>query len=1089
MEVLIATVILSIVVLTVCAFIVVGSRSYASANSDINVQQEAQLSLNQMSDVLIDTTRSVNYVGYDAGGNTQKALKDAEFTFTPEDKSLIMYNGVVEETPAAVPGGTPTKTVDAGNGNKHYHFYWSKDAETLYYAELDVQSTDVDTAAIHFPAFDPTDPAAAGWVVLAERVTDFSVDLSQVEEKRVVQLALTFLDGRKEYVTSNNVTIRNKVGVNDAELAPLNKKKTLSVTPRDAGVILEPGETYHFSTPKVTGDNVADRSVTWSLVSSGSPTGGTVFTDAANGILQVATDEPAGTLDVMITTNAVDSDGNPASCTLVVYIKRVRAVSLSKTGDADADNGPLEVSVGNEFTIGAVVEGEKLGVQCSGCTADISHDFHVVDWRITQGAEFVDIVDAGDCKQETKYCVKAGTEVGTEIKIAATSELSKNRLYTDVHGEITLTVAKSKDNAEPYKGKLKYGEQTLDESVRDGLPTDFSKYVTAIRVVDNSGREPDKVLLHYTIGGGNNYRICPDLFDLDLNGSYTFYMQAIFPIAEDRYVPGQGGYADDNATIREEYFSHLDTGKPYGYVGTRYRHGKVFYAKLDKPKVTYQYKGVEYTGKNITYDPVNIFTVGLGSGIVGEIRPTKYENIVDDSSVWNKMYNSLYEGEGNSQSQWNKVYYYDDESKTYQGSNTLADGAVQIDPRGSMFMKLNSDNNKQKACGSYHIVPGMTYKNQDPGHYEIIGYDGFDFPNLPREERYYEFDDSTIHVEITDEFTMEINHSDFKGQAMFPLPKEMKNSPLFPNIQNLDWQTSSSKLTVKAMRDGNSWTEDLTFSYVRYRYIKTENAWEVEPIRQEYRAGSQKILVHSYGIYKCGENGKKWECIKRGSTTEKDFTIRRFDYNGGSYQADFPLPTDVDFPFADGTGEITRTLELFDSNMQSANNVPAFIVSCKKNGDAYEIEFRTEKRENEWDVNNHKIRVVSYGTYTWNPGQKEWTWKKGNSTSYKTDLVTNLEGVLVDNTPSKMYFPLPSESGFPFKGGVTKIDCTSEHLTYAMTDIYGESAKNWLQWNASVKYEHSGNIHRITFVGRYNENSEFGTFEYTDGATGWTKVN
>ncbi len=165
-EVLIAAAILSIVVLTVCAFIVVGSRSYATANSDINVQQEAQLSLNQMSDVLIDTTRSVNYVGYDGSGNIEKALKDAEFTFTPEDKSLVMYNGVVEETPAAIPGGTPTKTVDAGNGNKHYHFYWNKNAETLYYAELDVQPTDVDTTAIHFPTFDPADPAGAGWVVL-----------------------------------------------------------------------------------------------------------------------------------------------------------------------------------------------------------------------------------------------------------------------------------------------------------------------------------------------------------------------------------------------------------------------------------------------------------------------------------------------------------------------------------------------------------------------------------------------------------------------------------------------------------------------------------------------------------------------------------------------------------------------------------------------------------------------------------------------------------------------------------------------------------------------------------------------------------
>lgn len=181
MELLIAIAILSIVVMSVCGFILVGSRSYASANSDINVQQEAQLSLNQMSDVLIDTTRSVNYVGYDSGGTPHKALKDAEFTFTPEDKSLIMYNGVLEETPAA-PGGTPTQTVDPGNGNKHYHFYWSKDKETLYYAELDVQPTDVDAAAVHFPVFDPADPVAAGWVELAGHVTNFSVDLTQVEE-------------------------------------------------------------------------------------------------------------------------------------------------------------------------------------------------------------------------------------------------------------------------------------------------------------------------------------------------------------------------------------------------------------------------------------------------------------------------------------------------------------------------------------------------------------------------------------------------------------------------------------------------------------------------------------------------------------------------------------------------------------------------------------------------------------------------------------------------------------------------------------------------------------------------------------------
>lgn len=1142
-EVLIAAVILSIVVLTVCAFILVGSRSYATANSDINVQQEAQLSLNQMSDVLIDTTRSVNYVGYDAGNSPQKALKDSEFTFTPKDKSLVMYNGVVEET--AIPGGGTTTAVDAGNGNKHYCFYWSKDAEKLYYAELDVDPNDVDTAVVATrfpapPAYDPANPAAvpAGWVVLASHVKDFSVDLSQVEEKRVVMLALTFLDGKKEYVTSNNVTIRNKVGVNDAELDPLNKKKTLSIAARDKDVIIEPGEEYHFSTPKVTGENVADRSVNWSVVTQSSRSGGTAFTDTANGILRVATDEPAGKVTVRIETNAVDSDGNHASCTVDVYIKRVNSVALTKTADDNPDNGPKEVSPGCTFTVSVTIGGVKIGETCNVCGEDTSVDKQVsyegnpygcgYVWRVYDPSasgdgtynptEYVEIIESEADHATFRLKDSAPTSDNTVTHgfvIQAVSLLSlydnaQGRHYDGVPGietgwvpgAIDFTVVKGKENAEPYKGKLKYGVNDLHEEVRAGLPTDFGKYVTAVRVKDNSGKEPDKIVLHYTTGGGANYRISPDLFDLDLNGSYTFYMQAIFPIPEDRYVPGHGGTEDDNATIWKEYYDNIKGNTAAeGYTGTKYRHGKVFYAKLDKPKLTYEYKGVEYTGKNITYDPVNIYTVGLGSGIVGEIRPRKYENIVEDNSVWNKIANSLYEGEGDSLSGWNKLYYADKDSVVvhkdnqgnesysfnYHGKNTLADGAVQIDPRGNMFLKLNSSNNMEKACGSYHIVPGMVYKNNDPGCFEIIGYAGFDLPNLKREARYYEFDDSTIHVRITDEFTMDIDHPDFKGQAMFPLPKEMKRNPLFPNINSLEWQTTASKLTVEAKRD-NSWNaEKLTFNYVNYRYVERDKAWEVEPVRHEYRAGSQKILVHSYGIYKCGESDKKWVCIKRGGTTEKEFTIQRFDFNNGRYRADFPLPTDSDFPFVDGAGDIRRTLDLFDSYMNQVQNVPAFLVSCRKNGDEYEIVFRTEEGAPSWEPDNHQITVHNYGTYTWRPGQTEWTWKRGNSTDYKTDYVTNLEGVVMNNMSLKMYFPLPSEGSFPFKGGEARINCST--VSYEVSDTYCKTAKYELQQQADIKYTRNGNTHRITFINRWNEGVVYGIFDCTDGATSWTKVN
>ena len=240
-ELLIAVTIMAIVTASVCGFIIVGSKSYASGNSDISVQQEAQLALNQISDVLIDTTRSVNYAAYDDSGVATLGLKDAEFSFEPSGKSLTMFNGV------SVVDSDGSETIEEGNGNKNYLFYWDKADETLYYSEIDITETS-------FPM-----PGENGCVVLAERVKEFSADLTQVEEKRVVRISMTFTNGNKEYKTSNNITIRNKVGINDVTIAPLDRKVELSVIPREISVILEPGETYHFSTPKVTGKNVTDK--------------------------------------------------------------------------------------------------------------------------------------------------------------------------------------------------------------------------------------------------------------------------------------------------------------------------------------------------------------------------------------------------------------------------------------------------------------------------------------------------------------------------------------------------------------------------------------------------------------------------------------------------------------------------------------------------------------------------------------------------------------------------------------------------------------------------------------------------------------
>ena len=652
MELLIAVAILSIVVASVCGFILVGSNSYATANSDINVQQSAQLALNQMSDVLIDTTRSVNYIGFDESGSTsEKVLKDAEFSFTPKNKSLIMYNGVA----VVNPGGGSDPIIEEGNGNnKNYHFYWDKDAETLFYAENNAT-----------PGVAPKwGDSSVDWVELAAHVTDFSVDLTQVEEKRVVMLALTFKDGKKEYVTSNNVTIRNKVGVNDAALETLDKRKTLAVKIMDKPIV-EPGETFHFSVPKVTGLNVADKSVEWSVVTQSSRSGGTAFTDAANGILKVAKDEPAGKVKVMVKTKAKDSEGNHASDTVEVDIKRVTSVTLSKTADDNPDNGPKEVSPGCTFTVSVTsVGGNKLGETCSVCGEDTTIDKQVsyegnpcgcgYVWRVynpsTEGGTYdpttyVEIIESA--ADHATFHIKDGADttdgnVTHGFVIQAVSLLSlydntQGRHYDGVPGietgwvpgAIDFTVAKSKNPVKPLTGDLQYGSP--DDALHEDLKSDEDKgwlspenprYVTCIRVVDNTGKQEDKVLLHFTQGGGANIRIVPDMFDLDLNGSYTFYMQVLD-------VPNDNGVTDSKAEIWDEYINHLSPTSPYGYIGTKYDYRSVRYAKLDKPKVTLKYKGVDYTGEQVTLDPLNVYMYGPGNSIIsrGTIWPTDFYQI------------------------------------------------------------------------------------------------------------------------------------------------------------------------------------------------------------------------------------------------------------------------------------------------------------------------------------------------------------------------------------------------------------------------------------------------------------------------------
>lgn len=182
-ELIIAVAVSAIVVSAVCGFMIVGSRSYTSVNTELMLQQEAQLTLNRITDVMIDATGSINY-----GDDERLVCGDLEFGSEPAVKILVVVNQGDEENPGL-----------------SYRFDWNREEKILYFSTSD---TLMDGKRLE-PVFQENNRA-----VLAEHVTEFQVDLSQLEESGIATVSLVFTEGGREYKVFSSVAVRNAVQVN-----------------------------------------------------------------------------------------------------------------------------------------------------------------------------------------------------------------------------------------------------------------------------------------------------------------------------------------------------------------------------------------------------------------------------------------------------------------------------------------------------------------------------------------------------------------------------------------------------------------------------------------------------------------------------------------------------------------------------------------------------------------------------------------------------------------------------------------------------------------------------------------------------------
>ena len=295
-ELVIVMAIMGILGLAVVGFIGTSTKQYKYASKDVDLQYEAQLTMNQIGDLIIDAQKGVKYepatvaapvevasaapeAGYIATASAEEASsEEASSEEISSDSKLIIYNK-----------------------DCTYNIIYRPSEHKIY---LRKDTLDPATGAVKADGQGKES-------LMAENVTGFTPDLSEAESKNSVGIVVDFKAGDKKYTSKQNFTMRNKVPTGaDVEYVvpeePISvhiyyggrdvSGQSISYVRKDNSNVLE-------FTSKILGGNNPSQDVTWSC--TGSTAGsGTTFNPAENTAkLSIGENETSKKFEVTVTSN------------------------------------------------------------------------------------------------------------------------------------------------------------------------------------------------------------------------------------------------------------------------------------------------------------------------------------------------------------------------------------------------------------------------------------------------------------------------------------------------------------------------------------------------------------------------------------------------------------------------------------------------------------------------------------------------------------------------------------------------------------------------------------------------------------------
>ncbi len=332
MELICAIAILAIVTASIGSVMVVSARSYQRDSDEVSLQQEAQVTANQIADLVIDSTAGVSYT---CPLGTYLSEDDARAAGAPA-------------------GGDRTLSID---GNGHRYVVSFKSAENkIYYAEY-ILNPDGSAA--------PYDSEQ----LMAENVNLFAADIRNFSDNGYMELTLGFEKNAKTYAATFTITARNgAVAVSGAEAA--------ATITTELELVLEPNQTYVLNA-NVTGP--ADTDMTWVLSGGSTDPATQVLKDGADWKIIIGENETASEIYLLVQSKAKKEDGvtPQAQQTVIVHIRRVTAVNLNVTLQSGSD-----LMAGAEYLITADVVGTNLPKLMTG-SSDVEPPYvspYKVEW-------------------------------------------------------------------------------------------------------------------------------------------------------------------------------------------------------------------------------------------------------------------------------------------------------------------------------------------------------------------------------------------------------------------------------------------------------------------------------------------------------------------------------------------------------------------------------------------------------------------------------------------------------------------------------------------------------------------------------------